>query len=297
MTNWKTVTLAGLAALSCGLSPANAEPKHKSSPAYAALPPMNREYIKKTFDSFALVDQGDASVKRFAWKEAKQDYQQALDLLPDSKPALYGLAKCSQNDGDIPKAIEYYREAIYSANPAAKGFGETNTSRLMELALLLNKTGQVDEAILVYNHAAFALDYQDSENHNGQPHLKVLFPEIMRERIQADQVRYTPERLQALADALLACKMDGFWSYKEIKAHAQEAARLYPDSAAVQYYVGEALSGSYYAVIDSPAKDKPAALAAYEEDKKAETAAYKKAAELGDDRTTAAAKERLGMLR
>ena len=192
MTNWKTFTLASLAALFCGLAPAEAQPKDKSMSAYAALPPLDKEYTTKVLGSIALAERGDASVKRLAWREAKQEYQQALDLLPDSKPALYGLAKCSQNNGETAKAIGYYRKAVYSTNPADKGFGETNTSRLMELALLLNKTGQIDEALSVYNHAASALDYQDSDNHNGEPHLKVLLPEIVRERVQADQVRYTP---------------------------------------------------------------------------------------------------------
>ncbi len=167
----------------------------------------------------------------------------------------------------------------------------------MQFALLLNKTGRSNEAMSVYNRAASALDYQDSQSNGGKPHLKVLFPEIVTGDPLPNQVQYTPARLQALVDVALAFKQNGFWSYKEIKAHAQEAARLYPDSAAVQYYVGDALSGSYYAVLDSPAKDKAAARAAYEEDKKAVAVAYQKAADLGDVATTAAAKEQLKTVR
>ena len=273
MTNWKAFTLASLAALSCGFAPAEAQPKAMS--AYAALPPINKEYTTKVLGSLALAERGDASIKHLAWKEAKQEYQQALDLLPDSKPALYGLAKYSQNDGETAKAIEYYRKAIYSTNPADKGFGETNTSRLMEFALLLNKTGQIDEALSVYNHAATALDYQDSDTRNGEPHLKVLLPEIVRERVQADQVRYTPERLQASANTALAYEEMAFGSNKEALSHMQEAVKLYPDSPVTHYYLGEALPSG------SPR----------------EKAAYKKASELGDGETKAAAKERLKVLR
>ncbi len=54
-------------------------------------------------------------------------------------------------------------------------------------------------------------------------------------------------------------------------AHMQEAVKLYPDSAVTHYYLGEAF----------PTRTPE------------QKAAYQKAAELGDERTVAAAKERL----
>ena len=95
---------------------------------------------------------------------------------------------------------------------------------------------------------------------------------------------YTPGHLQALADTVLAYQQGGFWSAEKIVAQTQAAAKLYPDSAVIQYYLGEALAGTYYHTVEHPAQDKVAM-----------TAAYKKAVELGDDKTVAAAKERLSM--
>jgi len=273
--------LSGL--LCCVLTQTQASPKadaHTSSKAepsrsFAALPFIAPEEIASTGHSLTLTKEGDSSVQRLDWQDAKQEYQQALDLWPNNLNALYGLAKCSQATGDQAKAVAYYRRAVYSDDPADKGFRENNTSRLMEFAILLNKTGQTAEAIRCYNHAASLLDFEDSENHGGKPALKVVFPEIVLGDALPEQVQYTPERLQALADSLLAYKQQGFWSDKEVLTHAQEAAKLYPDSGVTHYYLGEVLPPS------NPQQK----------------AAYQKAAELGDDRTVAAAKERLGISR
>ena len=219
-------------------------------------------------------------------------YKSALDIQPNNGLAYQRLAEADAASGKLEEASQAFHKVL--AENFGGGVGG-NAEVWAEYALVLVKTHKAAEAVQTYNHAASMLNYEDSENHGGKPFLKVLFPEVVMENPALGQVQYTPERLQALADVLLAYNMEGFWSYKEIKAHAQEAARLYRDSAAVQYYVGQALSGSRYAVLDSPAKDKPAALAAYEEDKKAEAAAYKKAAELGDAATAAAARERLTM--
>ena len=162
---------------------------------------------------------------------------------------------------------------------------------------MLNKAGQTAEAIFVYNHAASALDYQDSDNHNGEPYLKVLLPELALAPTSPEQVQYTSAHLQALANTALSYEEKGFGSDKEAIAHMQEAVRLHPDSAVIQYYLGETLTCRYYVVLDSPIRDKKVLWAGYEEDKKAMAATYKKAAELGDDATVAAAKERLGVSR
>ena len=271
-----------LAGSLCGIPiPVQAAPKadtqthSKSVPSqsFASLPFIDPEAAANTAHSVTLTKEGDGRVQRLDWQNAKQDYQQALDLWPDNSDALYGLAKCSLAAGDQTKAIAYYRKAIYSDNPAAKGFGETNTSRLMEFALLLNKAGLAAEAMFVYNHAAYALDYEDSENHGGKPFLKVLLPELAAEPASPEQVAYTPERLQALADTALAHEEQGPDNIKAAQAHTQEAVKLYPDSAVTHYYRGESLLEPIHSA-----------------EAKAE---YQKAVELGDDRTVAAAKERL----
>ena len=249
--------------------------------------------------SDAFREQGEAEMKKGYLSAARNDYEQALSLWPESKNALYDAAECATAAGDYSRALTYYRAAIYSNNPSVygtvpgDGFQENNVSRLMQFASVLSRAGQASEAMFVYNRTASLLDYQDSGSHGGKPYLKVLLPELAAVPTSPEQVPYTAERLQALADTALTHEEMGFGSNKEAIAHMKEAAKLYPDSAAVQYYLGEALSRSYYVFLDSSAKDKAATWTAYQEDKKATEAAYKKAAELGDDSTVAAAKERL----
>ena len=239
--------------------------------------------------------QGEALMKAGDLNGAVDAFQQILAYKPDDGLAYRRMAEAYTAAGKLPEASQAFHKVLVEGFGPGIGNGVGGDADIWaEYALVLVKTGQPAEAIQCYNHAASLLDFEDSENRGGKPALRVLFPEIVLEDALPEQVQYMPEHLQALADVLLAYKQQGFWSYKEIKAHAQEAVKLYPDSAPVQYYVGEALSGSYYAVLDSPVKDKAAAQAAYQEDKKATVAAYQKAAELGDDATVAAAKERLG---
>lgn len=265
-----------------------------SSPAAKA---QMQQVMDKENMAFDLVKTGDAFAQRGDWQNAQSQYQQALGLSPDEglghQLALYGLIAYCRATGDTAKGLDYSRQAIYHHGSAAEGFFENNTEKLMQFALLLNKTGQSAKAITVYNQAAYALDYQDSQDNGGKPNLKVLLPKVTVAPTLSSQVQHTPEHLQALIDAAIAHEEMGFGSNKEAITHMKEAVKLYPDSAAVQYYLGEALSRSYYVFLDSSAKDKAAMWAAYQEDKKATGAAYKKAAELGDDATVAAAKEQL----
>jgi tetratricopeptide (TPR) repeat protein len=239
---------------------------------FASLPVIDPEEAKQENNSVDYAKQGDINLHRLDWRGAQQEYQEALRLWSGNMNALYGLAKCSQAAGDPAKALDYYRKAVYPANPADKDFKENDTTRLMEFALLLNKAGQTAEAILVYNHAAYALDYQDSQFRNGEPSLKVLLPEIVVERVSPDQVRYTPEHLQALAETALAHQNH---DAKEERAQMDAAVKLYPDSPVTHYYQGEVL----FRANDPDAK-----------------AAYQKATELGDDKVSEAAKERLKVL-
>ncbi len=247
-----------------------------SSPATKA---QIQQVMEKEDEAFNLVKTGDAFAQSGDWRNAQSQYQQALGLSPEHglghQLALYGLIAYCRATGDTAKGLDYSRQAIYHHGSAAEGFFENNTEKLMQFALLLNKTGQSAEATTVYNHAAYALDYQDSQYNGGKPHLKVLLPEVTVAPTLPTQVQYTSERLQALADTALAHEDMGFGSNKEAMTHMQEAVKLYPDSAVTHYYLGEAF----------PSRTPE------------QKAAYQKAAELGDDRTIAAAKERLGISR
>ncbi len=223
--------------------------------------------------SAKLSEAGDAAVEKGDWQTAQSKYQDALDLWPDNTLALYGLAKCAENDGDTAAAIGYYRMAIYSHDPKVygtvpgDGYRTNDVRRMMEYVLLLSQAHQDIEAQKVYKRAAYVLNYQDSK-FTGKPFLKVLLPEFGP---GSGQVAYTPQRLQAMAHVTLSILSAGF-DGKVAMPEIQKALQLYPDSAVANYYLGERL----YAKSDKGAK-----------------AAYEKAAHLGDAKAGAAAQDAL----
>jgi len=215
---------------------------------------------------------GEALMKAGDLDGAVGAFQQILAYKPNDGLAYRRMAEAYAAAGKLPEASQaFHKVLIEGFGPGiGNGVGD-NASEWAEYALVLVKTGQPAAAIRCYNHAASLLDFEDSENHNGQPYLKVLLPELSAEPTSPEQVQYTPEHLQALADTALAHEEKGFGSFKEALAHMNEAVKLYPDSAVTHYYLGEAF----------PSRTPE------------QKAAYQKAAELGDDRTVAAAKERL----
>jgi hypothetical protein len=228
-----------------------------------------KPFILANRDSLELSKTGDSYAAHGAWKDAGSYYQQALDKWANNQDALYGMAKYIHLTGNTAKEIEYYRSAIYLDTPKGKDIQESSPKRLMEFAILLAQSKQIDEGLFIYHYAAANLNYRD-----GKQNLKVLLPELVEERLLPEQVRYTPERLQALADTALAHEELGFGSDKEALAHMQEAVKLFPESPVTHFYLGEALS---------------------RKDPRAAKAAYRKAAELGDAGTRAAANDRLGV--
>ncbi len=229
---------------------------------------------------------GDADAELKNWSRSATYYQEALDIWPQNTEALYGLGRCAAATGDLAHAISYYHTAVYVPSPntlntygtvPGDGFQTNDIEHLMQFAVLLNKAGQTAEALTVYNHAAYILDYRDSQFTGGKPFLKVMLPELAFVPASPDQVQYTAARLQALANTALAYEEKGFGSGKEATAHMREAVKLYPESPVTQYYLGEALLGPRYSTESK--------------------AAFQKAIDLGDEKTGAAAKERMKMLR
>lgn len=190
--------------------------------------------------SVKIQEAGDAAAEKGDWETAKADYQQALYLWPDNALALYGLAKCAENDGDTAAAISYYRAAIYSHDPKVygtvpgDGYQTNDVGRMMEFVLLLSQAHQDVEAQKVYKRAAHVLNYQDSQ-FTGKPFLKVLLPEF-----GPGKIAYTPQRLQAMAHVTLSVLSAGF-DGKVAMPEIQKAIQLYPDSAVAYYYLGERL--------------------------------------------------------
>ncbi len=228
----------------------------------------------KIGDSSTLSEAGDAAVKQGDWETARSKYQDALDLWPDNTLALYGMAKCAENDRDTAAAINFYRMIIYSHDPKVygtvpgDGYRTNNVRWMMEFVLLLSQAHHDVEAQKVYKRAAHVVNYQDSQFNGGKPFLKVLLPEFGS---GPGQIAYTPNRLQALAHVALS--LPAVFSDQTVAMpEIQKALQLYPDSAVVNYYRGE--------------------LFAAKRDKETK-AAYEKAAQLGDDQVKAAAHDAL----
>jgi len=284
--NFMRCTVALSALLLLSLSSAQAQGQKKPDPATETQQPMIKSIsvhnpipaylIEASEKSNDAIVRGEAMVKSGHASDAIAEFQDAINYTPTDGLAYQRLAEAYTASGKLNEAGQTFHKVLIEGFGPGIGNGVGGTADIWaEYALVLVKTGQPAEAIRCYNHAASLLDFEDSENHGGKPALKVLFPEIVSGDALPEQVQYTPEHLQALADSLLAYKQQGFWSDKEVLAHAQEAAKLYPDSAVTHYYLGEVLPPS------NPEQK----------------AAYKKAVELGDDATVAAAKERLGVSR
>ena len=227
--------------------------------------------------SAQAVSDGEAFFKAGNAQAAISSYKEALRISPDNGLAYRLMAEAYAATGKLDEASQaFHKFLVEGFGPEAGNGGVVDVAdEWAEYALVLVKTNQPAEAVRCYNHAAYLLDYEDSQYHNGEPTLKVLLPEVAMEPTSPEQVPYTPEHLQALADTVLSHEEMGFGSLKEAMAHVKEAVKLCPDSAVTHYYLGEAF----------PTRTPE------------QKAAYQKAAELGDERTAAAAKERLKVFR
>ena len=189
-------------------------------------------------ESLKFYNFGNEAFQKGDWDLAIDRYQKAVALWQDNAKANYGLAQCYHEIGENDKEIQSYRAAIRSDNPGGDGFRETDTTKLLTYALLLNKAGQTVEAVTVYNHAAMLLKYTENKPNDG--YLLPLFG------TEQGQIAYTSARLQALAQVGLGA----FSLYAqeltpaERVTHLREAARLYPNSPVVQSYLGDVLAGT-----------------------------------------------------
>ena len=210
--------------------------------------------------------QGDTFLKAGKTEAALRSFRAAMDYIPNDALALERIAETYAATGRVAEANQTYHKLFYESRWQSVG---GTPSVYLGYAIILAKTGNSIDAMKFYQEGAARVNYMD-----GKPSLKVLLPELVEERILAEQVRYTPERLQALADTAIAHEELGFGSNKEAVAHMKEAVKLFPDSPVTHYYLGDALR------VKDPAGAK---------------VAYQKAVALGDDQTQAAVKENLGM--
>ncbi len=172
----------------------------------------------------ALLKEGKISTAVFAFKDA---------LTYDSSDitAYRGLANCYTKLGDMAKAIDAERNAVYFRGTTPSVIRETDTSNLMLFASLLDKAGQTAEATTIYNYGASLLKYMDDKPSHG--YLMPLFG------TEPGQVAYTSARLQALVHVGLGIESEDTQELKrsERLAHLREAVRLYPDSPVVYAYL------------------------------------------------------------
>jgi tetratricopeptide (TPR) repeat protein len=249
----------------------------KSIPAGSSLPTSSaqRQAMTATFtQSIEAARQGNAAEKVGDWKTAAKDYHQALGVWPGNTKALYGLARCAKAAGDTASALAYYRQAIYANRPVPFGrvIQEPYAFHSMPFILLLNETGQTQEAVSDYNEMVRRMEYDPV---NGSQMLKVLLPQFGD---GPGQEPYSPQEFEAMAHLAFFVDAFGYEGYgdPEPLTHLQKALALAPDSAVANYYMGKYLCG----------KNDPGA-----------KAYLQKAVDLGDDQTAAAAKVYLNILR
>ncbi len=200
------------------------------------LPPALVEWMRKTDGSAKLSQKGDLEASQGNWSDAVKDYQEALTLSADNSAALYGLGDDSLQHGNVADAVPYYRRAVY--DPPETGtsiplvlqppaFRENNAFRVMEYARLLSLTGQQEEAQFVYRHGAQMINYM-----YGHPHSRLMLPDFGD---GAGQIAFTPQRLQALAQAGWAEDHSDF-DMAGAGARLQQSVALFPDSPVPYYY-------------------------------------------------------------
>ena len=105
------------------------------------LPDANSDDLSRIDRSVALAKEGDTAVVQGDWLQTAAKYQQALNLWPHNRNALYGLGRCADFNGNAASVINYYRICIYFNSPSAfetvpgDGYRESNVTKLMKYVL------------------------------------------------------------------------------------------------------------------------------------------------------------------
>lgn len=199
------------------------------------------DYARMSNQSLSLSGKGNADAKQGDWAQAQKYYQQALTIWPDNSAALYGMGQCADAAGDTANAVRYYRTATYSDNAPHTVYNTQtkDVARLMEFTLLLGKAGQEQEALTVYRRAAHLLNYQDAQFNGGKQYLDVLLPEFSK---KPGEWAYTPQRLAAMAHVGIAYERESL-DHKLAQGELQKAIDLAPDSPVPYFYKGRSLIG------------------------------------------------------
>jgi tetratricopeptide (TPR) repeat protein len=207
---------------------------------------------------------GETCQRTGDFSAAAAAYTRAHAMIPDDTSVVYHLAECAEAMGDTEAALRYYRSVVYTdaPPPLMRTIQENDGPKLIPFVLLLNKTGQAQEAVSVYNYAIARIDFDPG---SGKQAVDVLLPQFGD---GPGQVPYTPQGLEAMAHLAITVTTNDM---NIGRTNAQEAVGLAPDSALAHYYLGKC----FYAL-------------GHNTDAKAE---LQQAVQLGDDQTVAAAKQ------
>ena len=215
--------------------------------------------------ALAAQTQGKLLLKAGKPKEAITALQESLGYDRINGLAFQLLAEAYTATGQLDKAVDTYRTVMY--NRIAPGVGNNqcnNINVVMDFALVLLRTNNIEEAITWHNHGADLMNPKGN-NTQGNPYTKIRFPRFGK-NADAGEIAYTPQRLQALAYVALAKAEWNMGQEPAALGHFREAMRLYPESPVPHFFLGEVLP--------------------WRDDSKA---AYARAAQLGDDKVKAAA--------
>jgi len=165
-----------------------------------------------------LVDEGATFAQQKQWEEARQRFQAALKLEPDSPEVLSDLAGAEENRGYFRDAEDHYREAVQRRPESAE--------HLYNLGHFLNSRKNYDEAYRLLL-AAVARDPQRADAYSDLAEAAAARGMPGRARLfLGAALRLDPER-PALHRRLGELELDT-GNLREALSHLKEAIRLYP---------------------------------------------------------------------
>ncbi len=152
---------------------------------------INRQRAEVT----GYIKKGQLQLKQKQNDAAIITFKHALTRDPAEHHAYLGLVDAYTAKGDLASAVQTYRTLLYPRPDKNWSTGqEINIKTLMRFALLLNQTGQKDEALTVYRRALGFLNFMDNKPRTEYP----LPMNISFDGSNADNV-YSPARFEAAA--------------------------------------------------------------------------------------------------
>ena len=186
------------------------------------------ETVAKVQEADTHVQKGRELLKRGDADAAIAAFNAARKIWPEVGVETY-MAEACVLKGQDAAAIEWYRKVIYP--PPGKYIAQTDPVQLMRYAIVLNRTGQREEAATIYHRALQYLPRDREYLPKGVAPLDITF----------STPGYDPRRFEAAARVALAITLL-FFSDREALAQIDAALRLQPRLGIAHYYRGDLLS-------------------------------------------------------